>query len=260
MKNRSVEMYRIRIPVDAVKRLTAEERFAYYLLGHIYNELMCLQKLLGHALPKHEDLRPARRDPEFGQAVFLFRVAAGKLWEAKLALDGKEVSTTLRNRIFPLQSDGMNSWKALNASINAAGWLVPWRNGIGFHFPTFDKWRVHTTPDENWVDDVIFLGETKGNLFCHSSESIAMAWMFDWEGDKETFTNQQSKMIDQLITMITSMTDFLGEAIGTLVHEVILDGNGTNELVGKVSAPEHDSFQLPFWTYAKSKDHINKSY
>lgn len=58
MTNRTVEMYEIRIPLDAVKKLSDEDRFSYYLLGYIFNELMSLQKLIAFALPKHDDTRP----------------------------------------------------------------------------------------------------------------------------------------------------------------------------------------------------------
>ncbi|MEO8279752.1 MAG: hypothetical protein ABI564_08680 [Ideonella sp.] len=78
MTNRTVEMYALSVPLTAIKKLSDEQRFAYYLLGHIFNELMCLQKLVGFALPKHDDRRPARLRPELGQAMFLFRLASGK--------------------------------------------------------------------------------------------------------------------------------------------------------------------------------------
>jgi hypothetical protein len=52
MTSRSVDMYELRVPLDAVKRLSDEDRFSYYLLGHIFNELMSLQKIVGFALPK----------------------------------------------------------------------------------------------------------------------------------------------------------------------------------------------------------------
>ena len=44
MKNRGVEMYTLSVPLDAIKKLSDEQRFAYYLLGHIFNELICLKK------------------------------------------------------------------------------------------------------------------------------------------------------------------------------------------------------------------------
>lgn len=94
MNTRSGEMYSLTVPLDAVKRLTHERRFAYYLLGHTFNELMCLQKFVAFTLPKHDDSRPARLRPELGQAMFLFRLACGKIWEASKAIrQNKELAS-----------------------------------------------------------------------------------------------------------------------------------------------------------------------
>ena len=121
MTSRSVEMYSLTVPLDSVKALSNERRFAYYLLGHIFNELMCLQKLVCFALPKHDDRRPARLRPELGQALFLFRLACGKIWEASKAIrENKELAVTLIQDILPRMPDGMSRLKALNAAINDA--------------------------------------------------------------------------------------------------------------------------------------------
>lgn len=103
---RSIEVLTLTIDASSVLKLTDEERYVYYMLGHIFNELMCLQKLLFFTMPTHDDGRPLRMQPEIAQAFFMFRIAAGKIWEAKLAFDEKRMSTVLRDSFFPLVSDG----------------------------------------------------------------------------------------------------------------------------------------------------------
>ena len=56
-----VAVQRITVSSDRVLALSSEERYAYYMLGHFFNELMLLQKLLAFALPKHDDNRPLRQ-------------------------------------------------------------------------------------------------------------------------------------------------------------------------------------------------------
>lgn len=180
MNTRSVEMYPLTVPLDTVKRLTDERRFAYYLLGHTFNELICLQKLVAFALPKHDDHRPARLRPELGQAMFLFRLASGKIWEASRAIrDNKELASALRDDVLPRMDKGKEWLKELNAAINSARWLSPLRNGMGFHFPTFERWSTHVVPDESWVDDVVFLGDKSGNTYYDAADTVAQAWMFE---------------------------------------------------------------------------------
>ena len=246
MTSRSVEMHEIRVPLEAVKRLSDEDRYSYYVLGHMFNELMCLQKLVGFALSKHDDRRPARLRPEYAQALFLFRMASSKIWEATLSLRSKEVAATLRKAILPRMANGTDRLKALNAAVNAARWLADMRNGIGFHFPSFAQWKPFTTPDGDWVDDVIFVGNQAGNTFYDASDSIAQHWMFrQYDSDVRASVDP---LINEMIGLLRTVNSFLEDTLGVFVAEVLLAGNGQRKTVGKVIAPLHDRVSIPFWT------------
>ncbi|MDP9603880.1 UNVERIFIED_ORG: hypothetical protein J2W38_003676, partial [Variovorax paradoxus] len=218
MTSRSVQIHELRIPLQAIECLSEEDRFAYYLLGHMFNELMCLQKLVAFALPKHDDIRPARRRPELAQALALFRLACSKIWEAKLALQTKEVSQTLRMVVLPKLENGIARLKALNAELNSAPWLGPLRNGMGFHFPDFKQWRADTTPQVGWVDDIVIFGESSGNTFYEASETIAQAWMFRecarFDGE---IAPDPDRLIGQMINLLATMNSFLEDSLGVFI-------------------------------------------
>lgn len=248
MNTRSVEMYSLTVPLDAVKRLTHEQRFAYYLLGHTFNELMCLQKLVAFALPKHNDRRPARLQPEIGQAMFLFRLACGKIWEASKAIrENKELARALREDVLPKMTVGKIRLKELNAAINSAKWLSPLRNGMGFHFPTFERWSTHVLPDESWVDDLVFLGKKSGNTYYAAADSVAQAWMFEQYGADE-LREAVDPLINQMIDLLRQMNSFLEDALATLIAEVIMEESSAPQFVGKVLAPDFERVSIPFWT------------
>ncbi len=254
MTTRSVEIFSLTVPLDAVKRLTDERRFAYYLLGHTFNELICLQKLVAFALPKHNDHRPARLRPELGQAMFLFRLASGKIWEASKAIrENKELASTLREDVLPRMPGGMERLKALNAAINGARWLSPLRNGIGFHFPTFERWKSHVVPDEFWVDDVVFLGERTGNTYYDAADTVAQAWMFEQYGAAD-LQAAVDPLITEMIDLLRLMNSFLEDALGTFIAEVVMDCPSKPQLVGKVLAPEFARVSIPFWTAMPARD------
>ena len=248
-------MFTLTVPVGAIKKLSDEQRFAYYLLGHIFNELMCLQKLVGFSLPKHDDNRPARLRPELGQAMFLFRLASGKIWEASESIrKTKELAGTLRKDVLPHMPDGAARLKALNKAISGAAWLSPLRNGMGFHFPTFKRWSTHVVPDESWVDDIVFLGDKSGNTYYDAADTVAQAWMFDQYGAVDV-KSAVDPLIEQMIELLGMMNSFLEDVLGTFIAEVILEGSVTRQAAGKVLAPEFGSVAVPFWTAmpAKSK-------
>lgn len=241
-------MYALTVPLNAIMRLTDEQRFAYYLLGHTFNELMCMQKLVAFTMPKHDDHRPARLHPELGQAMFLFRVASAKVWEAsKTIRENQKLATALRKDVLPRMTGGKERLKELNAAINGASWLSPLRNGMGFHFPTFDRWKNHLEPDDSWVDDVVFFGEMSGNTYYDAADSVAQAWMFEQYGTDDSRAAVTS-MIEQMIDLLRMMNSFLEDVLGVFITKVIMEAPSTPQLVGKVLVPEFERFSIPFWT------------
>lgn len=254
MPSRTVEMWDVPIPLSAIARLSEEQRFTYYLLGHMFNELNCLQKMIGFAMPKHDDRRLARLRPELAQVFFLFRIACSKMWEGKLSLDAKEVGMTLRDFIFPQMEKGPERWKELQAAINAAPWLKAMRNGMGFHFPKFQEWRTFTTPTESWVDDHMYLCETTGNTFYDAADTITQVWML---GQYDLKNSDPEAVVDplviEMIDLLRLMNSFLEDVLGVFIGEIILKGKGERALSGKVLAPDFAHASLPFWTSDKPK-------
>lgn len=248
MTNRSVDIYELRIPLEAVKKLSNEDRFSYYLLGHIFNELMSLQKLIGFALPTHEDTRPQRFRPEHAQAMFLFRLASAKIWEAsKTIRENKQLALTLRNTVLPQMVEGEAKLKTLKVAINSAAWLSPMRNGLGFHFPTFALWEKQTVPDDSWVDDYVFLGDQSGNTFYDAADVMAQHWMFSQYG-ASTVPEAVDPLISQMIGLLRTMNTFLEDVLTVFIGKIILKDTGVHRYVGKVLSPQHEQISIPFWT------------
>lgn len=148
---------RIDVPVSQVKLLTQHERYAYYLLGHFFNELMFLQKLLHFAIPKHDDSRQLRQLPEYGQLMFIARIAAGKLWEAKRALEERDLSRVIEASFLTLAQNSKQSLIAWKRRIAKAKWPELLRNGHSFHYPKYSQWSQLVQTDPTWVDDQILL-------------------------------------------------------------------------------------------------------
>lgn len=251
MLHSSVEMYEIKVPLAAIRKLSDEQRYVYYLLGHMFNELMFLQKLAGFSvstMSRHTDNRPARTNPEQAQALFLFRLTSAKVWEAVGALRKKEMSLVLRNDIFPHMPDGPARMKALNVAISGAEWLPEVRNGIGFHFPTFDRWKDFVTPTDDWLDDSVYMGSRSGNVFYDGSEAIVKHWMFSQKNNM-TPADGIAPLVDEMIQFLTETTDFLQDVLGVFLSEFLLEdqGHGKAKKIGQVNAPHYQEVTLPFW-------------
>lgn len=207
--------------------------------------MIVLQKIIGFALPKHDDLRPARRNAEIAQVYFLFRMAASKIYEAKSAINRAEIHKTINELVFPIAPHLHGSLKALNKAVSAAQWLSRMRNGMGFHYPSLADWETYTTPNDTWVDDLVYFGKQSGNTFFDASASVTMHWMFDKYREFEP-NESVDPLVTELIDLIKQINEFTNDTASVIISTLV--PKGKIELVGKTIAPMHDEVSLPYWT------------
>jgi hypothetical protein len=243
-----IRVTRLDVPVHRVAALTAEERYVYYLLGHFFNELMLLQKLLHFVIPKHGDDRPVRQVPEYGQLFFVSRIVVGKLWEAKIAIERPEFSKTLAASFTPLMPSGADRLKSWSERIAKAKWPVRLRNGHSFHYPTFRQWTNVTQPDSTWEDDRIFQAKESGNVFYAGSDAVASHWMFG-QLDSADPRTAVDLMVDELISLLGEFTAAVEDVLGTFIVERLIGSEGIAEAdEGTVETGLFEHVSIPFWT------------
>jgi len=143
--------------------------------------------------------------------------------------------------------------KELNAAANGAKWLSPMRNGIGFHFPTFDRWRTHIIPDATWEDDRLYLGDQSGNTFYDAADVVAQSWMFSQYDGASSAIEAIDLLIEQMIELLRVVNTFVEDALAILIGDIILEGQGEPKHVGKVLGPEHEQVSIPFWTFMQRR-------
>jgi hypothetical protein len=242
------------IPVKAVAELDDEERYTYYLLGHLFNELMALQKLLAYALPSFGQVDRELSEAEVSQVLFFFRIAAGKLWEATLALRQREVSVSLRKSFLVSMNNGAAQLKQLNKAVAKMPYLKTLRDRHSFHYPSISDWKSHIQPNSTWVDDRVYVGEASGNTFYEGSASVAQHWMFGLR-DKDRPEESVEPMIAELIGLIGMFNGFVEEALGAFITTRLLPGVTVPPRV-KLHAcgPDFRLTHLPFWTYLPSRE------
>lgn len=243
----SVQVIEFRVPIDRVRRLSDAQRYTYYLLGFIFNELMCLRKLISFSLQQRgADMRPVRLNAETSQILLLFRIACAKLWEVQLKLNAKEVSSVLRKDVWPHWPDGAGALKAVNAAVSNAEWLPRVRNGLGFHYPTLGQWKAYITPTDDWVDDIIYSGAENGNHFYDASESVAKHHMFGFEAPMKP--EQVKQTIDEMVALLGLVSNVVEESVGVFIANHLLPDDPLDGPVHAISAPKYTEQRIPFWT------------
>jgi hypothetical protein len=219
-------------------------------MGHIFNELIVLQKMVGFSLPKHDDHRRERRSAEIAQAFFLFRMAGSKIYEAQTSINSKEIQSSLNSLVYAKAPQIRELLKQVNKAVSGAAWLTRLRNGMGFHYPSFADWKKYTTPTPDWIDDYVYMSSESGNTFFDASASVAMHWMFDEYRDVPA-SDSIEPLIEEMVTLIRLMVDFTNAAMAEIVSTVLQEAGVVP--VGKVLAPANNSVGLPFWIHLKDK-------
>jgi hypothetical protein len=262
LTHKSLQVSELRVPLEALKKLTDLQRYFWYLFGQIYNETLCTRKLISFATPtKNADRRVFRREAEFSQVFFLFRMACSKVHEARVALHSAAISQVLREDVFPNWREGEVEFKELNRTLKEAKWLRDFRDSVGFHYPTLDQLLPVITPNEQWSDDLIFLGDGGGNMFFAGADAISRAQMFE-KVNAEIGTAQIEKLVEEMVALVVTLNDFVGHCLGQFMFPRLVP-EYEPELLGKVLAPHLFDIMIPFWTHQDgtrtAKHRLNKS-
>jgi hypothetical protein len=238
-----IEIKEGRIPLAAIKALTPEQRFTYYLLGLIYNETLLLRKIIVFSLSGRGDERAFRVEPEFSQTFFFFRIACSKVHEARLALELPQVKSELLD-LYKSWPEGRQEQREVGRMLASAKWLATLRKRIGFHYPNFHEWRKLTTPNAEWGDEIIWSGEHAPNQFLYGAESLSRAWIF---GDAVGATGQErmEHRTHEMVKIVSAMNDFITHAIDQFIFQRL--PGGTSKSLGRVSATPMRQVRMPFW-------------
>ena len=249
-----VTVKRLDVPVARVAQLSEIERYAYYMLGHLFNELMFFQKLLHFAIPKHDDARPLRRLPEYGQLFLVARIVAGKLWEAKVALERRDLSRAITDSFAPLTPDGQDRLTGWKRRLAKAKWPEKLRTGHSFHYPSFEQWQHVLRVDASWEDDQIYLAKESGNVFYAGSDAIAHHSMFG-QLDPVDPKSAVDPMVSELISLLGEFTSTVEDVLGAFVAHRLFDNEVPPESVeGAVDTALFEHVIIPFWTNMPPRD------
>lgn len=255
LRNKKLDMHEISISADKVLALTDNERWAYYLMGYITNELNIIVKLLAQTLNKQPDDRAFTHTADMIQSSMLFRLAAGKCHEAMLQLRSKQFRNVFTNVIAKHCPTANAEWRNLNSKFNSAAWLGKIRNGVIFHYPSPSEWCEITKPDEHWKDDKFYFSKALWSNFSEGSEIIALFWtcVTIANGNQPATKDEATKLYDHLVTttidILNLMINFLNMSLTVFIDDHMFSGNTPVKNLGTVNCVKASSVKIPFWLY-----------
>lgn len=210
-----------------IRALPNTDRYVLALIGHIFNDLMALQKLVLVMRPPRS-ATDVEKDAGVGLTTLMLRMLAGLTWEAINALNRKEVAEGLQKNYFP-DTDLKDRWRSAMRFAHGLKWLNEMRNENAFHYPQERDWPELQDPkyDEGAYSIV---GTTYGNTFFHWANVLATLPMLHRVNPSDPFEGLGS-ILDEIGELLNRLTGVLAEAQQRYLHSTICDNGALGPAV-----------------------------
>jgi hypothetical protein len=226
------------------------ERAFVLLAGHIQNELNSLHKIFAWCLhnPPANHLSGIESLADGTQALIYARILAGKLCEAREALQksffGTGLSKRVETKLHPVAQDALKNIKSYFGKTNA---IYRVRNFFAFHY-SVEEFNAHWTEAANEQTFEFILGGTVGNNLYLASELVANTALLNGINSSSK-GDALSVFYDEVQTATANFTNFLEGAILAIFEEQF----GTSYLASlgqeEEILPEHtfNEIHIPFF-------------
>jgi hypothetical protein len=230
------EVQKLELSPERLRALSLEKRFVFALAGHIFNELILLQKWI------HVSRRPPgnpgpQEDAGVAISMFLLRLLSAKVYEALHddALTKPSVIQVLQADYFG-NVDGLQAkWDAAIARYKSLEWLGWVRNKCGFHYMNASQWTP-SLGDEFCADASIYIGKRYADTYFHWAEmSASLPAMRHVKPDNPLAGLEQ--MLQELSELLGEITDCLARGLQSFIH--------TSGVGGQLSKPIRFDAPLP---------------
>lgn len=238
-----VDLHKLNLSVEKMKALPALDRYAFALAGHIFNELMLLQKMVTICQAEDES-HPLAKDGGVMSSLFMVRTLAAKLHEAMDALTRPAVSAHLRAQYFQRVPGLEAKWDAVIAQLKATKWVNTIRNRWAFHYMKPSQWGPFLT-DDALEGAYAIVGQRYGDTLFWWAEVRAAMPMLSEVNAEDPFAGLAT-ILETLGDLVGHVTDCLACGIQAYMVDVLTDDDAL-DAAEPIEAPELSSFRVPYF-------------
>lgn len=206
--------------------LPDRERYVFALAGHIFNELMFLQKMMLASVPSG-DAHAFTKDASVGSAMFTLRIVISKVHEAMTELGRAATREIFLASILSRKEGLIEKWNSAIQHYESLPWLPAIRNQGGFHYMSFGQWAPHIT-EETCQEGYVIVGKTHGTSYFHWNE-IAASLPIMKKIDAEQPLVGLGVAIDELGNLLGEIGECLALGLQAYLREVITDADPLGE-------------------------------
>jgi hypothetical protein len=218
---------RLILDPEKIARLSVEQRFTFFLMGHMFNEIMSLQKLVYRTMAQEDEPITAKIEGSVATSTMLIRLLAGKLMEAGDRLNSAPVGPTLVADYFDLVPNCRDKLRVINRRLSQSPWFRALRNGHTFHYPGLPEWSdaLAAGPFDALA---IYIGDFTGNSLMYAADLLANSSMSRLVNATDPMAGLQALM-DEVVGVAGLLGEFLQECAALYADRYLLrDGGRAN--------------------------------
>jgi hypothetical protein len=236
------EVLRLNLSAAGLRALDPHQRYVFALVGHIFNELMLLQKWL-HVSRRPPGASGPLADTSVTISMFLLRVLAAKVYEAVLVLKKESVSDVLKAEFFSGHDGLPEKWDSTLKRYEELGWLATIRNQGAFHYMNATQWGPYLG-NQYCEDAYMYVGERYADTLFHWAEIAASLPAMFAANALDPFEGL-TQMLDDLGVLLSDLTDCLALGAQVFIDQKNLGQDELQPL--RFEAPPFDPPGLHFF-------------
>lgn len=237
-----IQLQVLELSAERLRRLSPRDRYVFALVGHIFNELMCLLKLT-------QATRPPPGSHEFqmwagvGQATTLLRLLLGKTHEALETLRRHSIDRHLRAHYFT-EPRLLEPWEAALERFERLDWLRDLRNRHAFHYMSPGQWGV-ALGEEFCEGAKVIVGRRFGDTFFHWSDTVSSYPMLARVNPQDPIEGLGT-ILEESGELLISLTSALAMGVQRYMRDALTDADALGEAVA-MEAPRLSEFHIPYF-------------
>jgi hypothetical protein len=253
--NTVINVMRVPVPPDLLRKMTNEERVFFLLMGHAENQISVMFKVLRFAA--NNDLADQIKQLVVGtQMQIILRIVIGLLYEAWIKL----VNDRFLNRVnvnVELTEKGKQVVAELNTHFSESGLLGQIRNAFAFHYPNDEymngAFKAAAADEEladhwNW-----YLSNARTNTCYYVSELVLLHAIMKAtkEASLEAAQRKLMEEVNKVYGLLIHLFDEIGHAYMTKYFPNPVPGY---RVAAIEDAPNFYEFTLPFYAFVQEAD------
>jgi hypothetical protein len=251
-KERSVlDILRLDITKDLLRRMAKEERCLFLALGHASNQVNALWKLV-IVLTNGDESDPVKQRLEGAQTQIFVRLTIGAMWEAWRLVDDRFLKRQLGREYLPLlDRPAVDALDRLKKRFGKGSGLSKIRNNYAFHHPGVDDIetafaKAASETDSEQADWAAYFNKALLNTFFFVSDYVLVHGMSDALSEPDV-NEAHRKLLGEMAPVANDLSEFTFGFAAAIFRRYVGE-ELTMTLVAKVmDAPDIDDLRFPFF-------------